>query len=53
ACDECYAVSNAVEQLKEKASGIIDCNNSDGVARFISEREDSFYDFYEKHILQV
>lgn len=39
ACDEFYAVSNAVEELKEKANGIIDDNNSDGVAKFIFERE--------------
>ncbi len=40
ACDECYAVSNAVEQLKEKATGIIGTNDSDGVARFIAGREE-------------
>lgn len=39
ACDEFYAVSNAVEDLKEKAAGIIDDNNSDGVAKYIFERE--------------
>ncbi len=39
ACDESYAVSNAVDELKEKATGIIADNNSDGVARFITERE--------------
>ncbi len=39
ACDECYAVSNAVAQLKEKANGIIDDNNSDGVAKYIFRRE--------------
>ena len=39
ACDECYAVSNAVYELKEKATGIIADHNSDGVARFIVERE--------------
>lgn len=38
ACDECYAVSNAVYELKEKATGMIADNNSDGVARFIVER---------------
>lgn len=38
ACDESYAVSNAVDELKEKATGIIADNNSDGVARFIAER---------------
>jgi hydroxymethylpyrimidine pyrophosphatase-like HAD family hydrolase len=39
ACDEFYAVSNAVEELKKKANGIIDDNNSDGVAKFIYRRE--------------
>lgn len=39
ACDECYAVSNAVYELKEKATGMIADHNSDGVARFIVERE--------------
>ena len=38
ACDECYAVSNAVYELKEKATGMIADHNSDGVARFIVER---------------
>lgn len=41
ACDEFYAVSNAVEELKEKANGIIDDNNSDGVAKYILKREQS------------
>ncbi|OPZ84631.1 MAG: Pyridoxal phosphate phosphatase YbhA [Firmicutes bacterium ADurb.Bin419] len=39
ACDERYAVSNAVDELKEKANGIIDDNNSDGVAKYILRRE--------------
>lgn len=38
ACDESYAVSNAVDELKEKATGVIGDNNSDGVARFVAER---------------
>lgn len=33
--DEAYAVKNAVTQLKEKATGVIDSNNEDAVARFI------------------
>lgn len=37
-CDEFYAVSNAVYELKEKSTGIIADNNSDGVARFIVAR---------------
>lgn len=43
ACDEFYAVSNAVDELKEKADGIIDDNNSDGVAKYIVEREKCIY----------
>ncbi len=39
ACDEGYAVSNAVKELMEKATGIIGDNNSDSVARYIYERE--------------
>ncbi len=39
ACDEFYAVSNSVEELKIKADGIIEDNNSDGVAKFIYKRE--------------
>lgn len=40
ACDEGYAVVNAVKELKERATGVIDDNNSDGVARFIAGREE-------------
>ncbi|HWR43906.1 HAD family hydrolase [Sporomusa sp.] len=40
ACDEFYAVSNAVYELKEKSTGIIANNNSDGVARFIVARRE-------------
>lgn len=35
--DRCYAVSNAVQELKEIATGIIESNNEDGVALFIEE----------------
>lgn len=38
ACDECYAVSNAVSELKEAATGIIGENTKDGVAKYIFER---------------
>ena len=37
ASDECYAVSNAVDELKRIATGIIESNNEDGVARWLSE----------------
>jgi hydroxymethylpyrimidine pyrophosphatase-like HAD family hydrolase len=39
ACEESYAMSNAVEELKEIATGIIASNNEDGVARFIAQKE--------------
>ncbi len=41
AADECYAVKNAVSKLKEIATGVIDENEKEGVARFIYEREKS------------
>jgi hydroxymethylpyrimidine pyrophosphatase-like HAD family hydrolase len=33
--DECYAVENAAEELKAIATGIIDCNDQDGVAKWL------------------
>lgn len=36
--DECYAVKNAHESLKRIATGIIDTNENDGVARWIENR---------------
>ena len=35
--DECYAVGNAVDGLKAIATGIIDSNENDGVARWLEE----------------
>ena len=35
--DECYAVANAVEELKAVATGIIGSNEEDGVARWLGE----------------
>ena len=35
--DECYAVANAVDELKAIATDVIDSNNNDGVARWLSE----------------
>ena len=35
--DECYAVENAVDELKEIATGIIGSNENDGVARWLEE----------------
>ncbi len=39
ACNQFYAVDNAVGELKELATGVIEDNNSDGVAKFIASRE--------------
>lgn len=39
--DECYAVENAVEKLKAAATGIIDSNENDGVARWLKEHYNS------------
>ena len=36
-CDECYAVENAVEELKSIATATIGSNNADGVARWLAE----------------
>lgn len=36
--DEAYAVENAVEELKNYATGIIPSNDNDGVAEFLRER---------------
>jgi Cof subfamily protein (haloacid dehalogenase superfamily) len=36
--DECYAVANAIPELKEKAAGIIGSNENDGVAKWLLER---------------
>lgn len=35
--DECYAVANAVESLKKIATGIIESNDNDGVAKWLKE----------------
>lgn len=35
--DECYAVENAVAELKALATGVIDSNNNDGVARWLKK----------------
>ena len=37
--DECYAVENAVPELKSIATAVIDGNNDDGVAKWLSEIE--------------
>lgn len=35
--DECYAVENAVDELKVLATGIIDSNDNDGVAKWLKK----------------
>ena len=35
--DECYAVENAVPQLKAMATGVIAGNNEDGVAKWLEK----------------
>lgn len=37
AADECYAMENAVPELKAIATGVIGSNNEDGVARWLEE----------------
>lgn len=37
AADECYAVANAGEELKNAATGVIGANYEDGVARWLEE----------------
>ena len=39
ACDEFYAVANALQEIKEKATGVIGDNNSDAVPKFIVKQE--------------
>lgn len=35
--DECYAVENAVEELKAAADGVIQSNENDGVATWLEQ----------------
>ena len=37
--DECYAVENAVDKLKQMATAVIESNNNDGVAKWLKNRE--------------
>ena len=41
--DECYAVENAVDELKQIATGIIEGNNADGVAKWLLWHFESNY----------
>lgn len=40
--DECYAVENAVEELKAIATGVIGSNEEDGVAEWLRENAEPF-----------
>lgn len=40
--DECYAVENAVEELKAIATGVIGSNEEDGVAEWLKENAEPF-----------
>jgi len=42
ACNQFYAVDNAVGELKKLATGVIECNNSDGVLKFVALRENIY-----------
>lgn len=42
--DECYAVENAVGELKEIAMGIIESNQSDGVANWLKNNAERYAD---------
>lgn len=42
ASDECYAVSNAKEQVKDAANDVIESNNDDGVVKFLLSQNDQF-----------
>ncbi len=35
--DECYAMENAVDELKKIATGVIESNNADGVAKWLEK----------------
>ena len=41
--DECYAVEIAVDDLKQIATGIIEGNNADGVAKWLLWHFESNY----------
>lgn len=37
ACDECYAMENAIAELKDIATGVIGANTDDGLARWLEK----------------
>lgn len=42
AADECYAVRNASEELKERATGVIGYSEEDAVCKFIMENQEKY-----------
>ena len=42
ACDECYAVTNAKNEVKENATAVIDCNDNDGVAKWLETKINAY-----------
>lgn len=51
--DECYAVSNAVDELKALATGIIGSNENDGVAKWLQQRFSQIEWLSEQSMLQI
>jgi hydroxymethylpyrimidine pyrophosphatase-like HAD family hydrolase len=37
ACDECYAMANAAQEVKDRATAVIGSNDDDGVAKWLEE----------------
>lgn len=46
--DRCYAVCNAVDELKAKATGIVRSNNQSGVPLFIAEENSTLWHYDKK-----
>lgn len=43
AADECYAVANALREVKQIATGVIGSNEEDAVAEFLKQRMEDYY----------
>lgn len=48
--DECYAVENAVPELKKVATGIVDSNDRDGVAKWLLENMEEMADIVPENV---
>lgn len=46
--EECYAVENAVDELKKVATGVLGSNEEDGVARWLNQMTIRFYEAAEE-----